>query len=187
VNCPFTNEKIFDNYLYEIERYRNHVNNLINPQYRWMRGLRTEYNPEEHRDLRIKYLNKIIDEKHWNMVTMKRYKKLEYNKMLSNLYQTLIAVFGDFLNNCLTIKNYTIINESFFNPIFKFIEYCNQESDKYTILFGYNVNPFYITHEIGIRNSYETFTIRENSKSLKVKEKDKKTKNSLYPSDNEDN
>jgi len=163
----------FTNILYEIERYRHHVNNIINPQYRWQRGLRTEYNPEEHRDLRIKYLNKTIDEKHWNMVTMKRYKKLEFNKMLSNLCQTLVAVFGDFLNNCLTLKDITINNDEFFKPIFNFIDYFNQESNKYTLLFGYSVNPFYIiytdTSQYGRRN---TFSFKETSHNIKEKKKE---------------
>jgi ABC-type Zn2+ transport system substrate-binding protein/surface adhesin len=181
---------IFVNIIQEIERFRNHINDIINPRYRWQQNiLKTEYNPQDYRDLRIKYLNKEIDEKHWNMVTMKRYKKLEYNKMLSNLNQTLIAVFGDFLNNCLQLRNMTIKDHHFFDAIFYFINYYNTETDKYTKLFGYNRNDYYIVTEPNYTNFYNTdksdeencntfknyitFSIHQRHKLLKVKNKPK--------------
>jgi hypothetical protein len=149
------------NYLYEIQRFRTHIDEILNPRYRWQRNtLKTQYNPEDYRDLRIRYLNKEIDEKHWNTVTMKRYKKLEYNKMISNLNQTLVAVFGDFLTNCFSIKNVIIKDYHFFDQIFYFIDYYNTESQKYTKLFGYNANDY----TISTRPDYKLFITKDNSK-----------------------
>ncbi len=162
-NITINEPKRFNTILHEISRFRNHINDIINPTYRWQRHLRTVYNPEENRDLRTKYLNKEIDDKQWNMVTMKRYKKLEYNKMISNLNQTLIAVFGDFLNNCLAVSpNSILITDKFFEPIFNFIDYYNIESNKYTKLFGYKVNISFI--EITHNDHYYSF--RDTSKAL---------------------
>jgi hypothetical protein len=156
----------FNTILHEVSRFRNHINDIINPTYRWQRHLRTVYSPEENRDLRTKYLNKEIDDKQWNMVTMKRYKKLEYNKMISNLNQTLIAVFGDFLNNCLVVPlNSIIVTEKFFEPIYNFIEYYNTESNKYTKLFGYKVNISYIETEL-TSNYSASLRFRDVSKAI---------------------
>ena len=187
------------NYLYEIQRFRTHIDEILNPRYRWQRNtIKTQYNPEDYRDLRIRYLNKEIDEKHWNTVTMKRYKKLEYNKMISNLNQTLVAVFGDFLTNCFSIKNVVISDYHFFDPIFYFIEYYNSEAEKYTKLFGYNANDYTISthpdYKIFLKDNkeeenkkYQTFITNRypsfNQITTHIKEVKKKNKNNESDSD----
>ena len=181
-NINIDKPRQFNFILHEVSRFRNHINDIINPTYRWQRQLRTVYTPEENRDLRTKYLNKEIDDKQWNMVTMKRYKKLEYNKMISNLNQTLIAVFGDFLNNCLVIPlNTNIVTDKFFEPIYNFINYYNTESIKYTKLFGYKVNISYIEIDNISESNYRfrdtskvipKTTVTTSTTTLKTKTKD---------------
>jgi len=113
----------------ECIRIRNHI-------IAYTRDNNFEYNPNLNRDLRIKYLNKHITNETWKSTIMRRYKKLEYEKTIHNIKQTLIAVFGDFINNTTLISN-TILSFNYFQPILNFINYYNSEVEKYSKLFNY--------------------------------------------------
>jgi len=121
------------------------------------------HTPEQNRDLRIRYLYKEIDEKSWNQTVMRRYKKVEYNRVIHNLNDTLMTVFDDLLVNLLTLKDTTITPETL-QPFITFLQYYNRETTKACEQFSYNINQYYIP--ISFRSSGELSRLVWTDKSI---------------------
>lgn len=164
---------IFQTIIYELVRFIRHCKNITGQdagRYMTRNNIKTNHNPDDNRDLRIRYLSKELDEKSWKVNTMRRYKKIEYNKMIYNLHETIIILFTDILTNCTAYKNTTLHLNEFVDNIKQIINYINEEMNKFTLQFGYTVNNYYID----VRVEMTTWSFRIDQTIKKLKEEKKK-------------
>lgn len=131
----------FDVSICEVVRLRTHLVAHI------QRNEDMNYTPALNRDLRLKYLKKSISDKQFNTMVMKRYKNLEYSRIINNLRQTADIILSDFIINFVRNVKNVVLSHSFFDPVVHFIEYYNNESIKFTKLFGYTSSKSYIIIE----------------------------------------
>jgi hypothetical protein len=152
-----TNTDMFLRFISELIRLRNHLfanytNNNNNNNNNNEVDVNLVYTPELNREIRIRYLNKLITDKQFKISIMKRYKKFECDKNITLIRRTAITVLDDFLKNMLVEVTNRSVSLTYFNPIIKFFNYYNSQTIKYSKLFGYKVCPSYI--EIKYRDDY---------------------------------
>lgn len=134
--CP---EEEYVNQIQQFHQRTTHYRVILENQYNNL-----NYNPQLDMDLRLKYLNKEIDEEKWKVLLQRRHKKRTKNRIYRDILTTFTAVMTDYLNDF----HNTIRNQRFNNPptiedykaliqkCKKILHYCNQQIEKTNKMFG---------------------------------------------------